>query len=408
MLDFGALPPEVNSARMYAGPGSGSLMNAASAWNQLAAELNSAAVAYTNVTTSLSSEQWLGPASSAMAQSVAPYIEWMNNAAADAEQAAGQARAAASAYETAVATTVPLNLIAANRTALQEALTYNVFGQYTGQIAAIEAQYAEMWAQDANAMYSYAGQSAAASKVTPFTAAPPIVSPSAQAAQASATSSAAATSAGASQSTLSQLVSALPGQLNGLSSPVSAAATTTSPDLLTELWFLVSGNTALPTNVGSFFTGISPYSSWLYSTEGLPYFTVGMSNSAIQTSKTLGLLNGPAGAAAAGGGSATGMSNLGGLLGGGGGPVGAGALHAEMGNSDLLGDLAIPPNWSQATNAVSHPARVAAHSMTPVGQGGAGNLMGGMPLAGPHGAASAAGPKYGFRPKVMARPPFAG
>ena len=43
MLDFGALPPEINSARMYAGPGSSSLQAAASAWNGLAAELQSAA-----------------------------------------------------------------------------------------------------------------------------------------------------------------------------------------------------------------------------------------------------------------------------------------------------------------------------------------------------------------------------
>ncbi|HZC52410.1 MAG TPA: PPE domain-containing protein, partial [Mycobacterium sp.] len=40
-MDFGALPPEVNSARMYAGAGSTSLTTAASAWNALAAELQS-------------------------------------------------------------------------------------------------------------------------------------------------------------------------------------------------------------------------------------------------------------------------------------------------------------------------------------------------------------------------------
>ena len=60
MLDFGAIPPEINSARMYAGPGSGSLMAAASAWNGLAAELNSAVLSYDKVITSLSSEEWMG------------------------------------------------------------------------------------------------------------------------------------------------------------------------------------------------------------------------------------------------------------------------------------------------------------------------------------------------------------
>ncbi|MGD1112128.1 MAG: hypothetical protein ABR885_18055, partial [Mycobacterium sp.] len=38
-----------------------------------------------------------------------------------------------------------------------------------------------------------------------------------------------------------------------------------------------------------------------------------------------------------------------------------------------------------------------------------GNLLGGMPLAGMGtGGASGAGPRYGFKPTVMARPPFAG
>ena len=41
--------------------------------------------------------------------------------------------------------------------------------------------------------------------------------------------------------------------------------------------------------------------------------------------------------------------------------------------------------------------------------GGSGNLLGGMPLAGGPGLGAAhAGPRYGFRPTVMARPPFAG
>ena len=39
-FDFGALPPEVNSLRMYTGPGSGPMMAAAAAWNNLAAELS--------------------------------------------------------------------------------------------------------------------------------------------------------------------------------------------------------------------------------------------------------------------------------------------------------------------------------------------------------------------------------
>ena len=94
--------------------------------------------------------------------------EWLNTTAAQAEQAATQARAAAAAYEQAFAATVPPPLIAANRAQTAAAVQANVFGQYTPLIAQLEAQYGEMWAQDSAAMYGYAGQSATATQVTPF------------------------------------------------------------------------------------------------------------------------------------------------------------------------------------------------------------------------------------------------
>ncbi|WP_252256312.1 PPE family protein, partial [Mycobacterium tuberculosis] len=117
-MDFGALPPEVNSGRMYCGPGSAPMVAAASAWNGLAAELSVAAVGYERVITTLQTEEWLGPASTLMVEAVAPYVAWMRATAIQAEQAASQARAAAAAYETAFAAIVPPPLIAANRARL--------------------------------------------------------------------------------------------------------------------------------------------------------------------------------------------------------------------------------------------------------------------------------------------------
>ena len=158
---------------MYAGPGSGSMLAAAAAWDGLAAELRSAAASYGSVISELTSGSWLGPSSTAMAAAAAPYVAWMSATAGQAELAATQAQAAAGAYEAAFAMTVPPPLIAANRAQLAMLVATNFLGQNTPAIAATEAQYAEMWAQDAAAMYGYAASSAATTaKLTPFTAAP--------------------------------------------------------------------------------------------------------------------------------------------------------------------------------------------------------------------------------------------
>ena len=87
-MDYGALTPEINSARMYAGPGSGSMLAAASAWDGLAAELHSTASSFGSVISGLTDGSWVGPSSTAMAAAATPYVAWLNAAAGEAEQAA--------------------------------------------------------------------------------------------------------------------------------------------------------------------------------------------------------------------------------------------------------------------------------------------------------------------------------
>jgi len=204
VIDFGALPPEINSGRMYAGPGAGSMLAAAAAWNGLAAELGSAASSYGSVISALTGGPWVGPSSTAMAAAVAPYIAWMSATAGQAELAATQAKAAAGAYAAAFAATVSPVEIAANRAQLMALVATNLFGQNTPAIAATEAHYGEMWAQDAAAMYGYAASSAAATaKATPFTAAPQTTSTAGLAAQATAAAQTTGASTGTGvQSTL--------------------------------------------------------------------------------------------------------------------------------------------------------------------------------------------------------------
>src|SRR2546430_15686241 len=91
-MDFAALPPEINSGRMYIGPGSGPMLAAAASWGGLAAEVSSAASDYGSVIAGLTSGPWKGAASASMAGAAAPYVSWMSATATQAEQAAAQAR----------------------------------------------------------------------------------------------------------------------------------------------------------------------------------------------------------------------------------------------------------------------------------------------------------------------------
>src|SRR6516165_5856136 len=105
-MNFVVLPPEVNSGRMYVGAGSGPMLAAAAAWDELATELQLTAASYGSTISSLAAGPWTGPSSIAMAAAAAPYLAWMNATGAQAEEAATQAKLAAGAYETAFAATV--------------------------------------------------------------------------------------------------------------------------------------------------------------------------------------------------------------------------------------------------------------------------------------------------------------
>ncbi|OBG36752.1 hypothetical protein A5672_19370 [Mycobacterium alsense] len=166
VMNFSVLAPEINSARMFAGAGSAPMLNAAAAWDALASELGSAASSFSSVTSGLTDQAWQGPASAAMTGVAARYAGWLSTAASQATGAAGQARATAGAFEAARAATVHPLQVAANRTGLVQLVMSNLFGQNAPAIAAAEAEYEQMWAQDVAAMVGYhAGASAAAAQL---------------------------------------------------------------------------------------------------------------------------------------------------------------------------------------------------------------------------------------------------
>ena len=227
-MDFAALPPEINSGRMYIGAGSGPMLAAAAAWDALAAELQSAAASYASTVRGLTGGAWTGPSSMAMAAAAAPYVAWMNATAAQAEETGSQAKVAAAAYEAAFAATVPPPVIAANRALLTALVATNILGQNTPAIAATETHYMEMWAQDAAAMYAYAGSSSTASQLTPFTEPPQTTNTRAPRRSRPRRPQASQPERSNIGTQLTQLINSLPTALQNLATNITASPTTAS------------------------------------------------------------------------------------------------------------------------------------------------------------------------------------
>jgi PPE-repeat protein len=417
VFDFAALPPEINSGRMYAGPGSESMMVAATAWDGLAAELGTAASGYNSVIDDLTSGPWVGPTSAQMVSAVVPYVGWMSTAAAQAEEAASQARAAAAAFEAAFAMTVPPPVIVANRALLAALVATNFFGQNTPAIMATEAQYLEMWAQDAGAMYGYAASSATASVLTPYQSPPNTSTPDAVANQAAAVTQANATPAGNSGQTAASVISQLtsiPQVLQQLAlQQLSGYTFTNWPFSLIQNQikaFLTYGFPS-PTNN---WAGLAPgqYNAARQALQA--YFGVGIGNFGYgigqQTFQGLGTTAGAAGAwfptpqfAGLHLGGAFGVNAVSGGNGG--------AVLASAGQAGKVGMLSVPANWTTPT--VQAQATLAAMEETPANAGaapGTNALLRGMPMAGVGRRTAGYGytNKYGFRYSVLTRPPSAG
>jgi PPE-repeat protein len=372
-MDYGLLPPEINSGRMYTGPGAGSLVAASAGWGELAAELHSTAAGFRSVISGLTSGPWLGPASASFLAAATPYVAWLQSSAAQSELAADQAAAAASAHETAFALTVPPPVIAANRAQLAALLATNFLGQNAPAIAATEAEYFEMWAQDATAMYAYANSSAAAAQLTDFAEPPQVADSSGLARQSAAISAAAADNP--VPNPLADLVSSFNG---------------------TQLDKYISANTVLDDVVMLYSKYLVPYvstaQSMIQSTQSFGQVSNGIT---AMTTFAKGL--GPAVKAAEG--AAQSAANAG---------ANAGGVAAGVGRALPLGALSVPPSWAPVS-AVTNPGVAALNAaVVPAGAEG----MNALPMA-PLGQLGGTRygrilPTYGFKPSVMAKPPAAG
>jgi PPE-repeat protein len=397
-MDFAFLPPEINSGRLYTGAGPGPMLAAAAAWDDLAAELGSTAASYASEVSALTSGAWQGPSSASMAAAAAPYVAWMNATAAQAEETGSQAKIAAAAYEAAFAATVPPPVIAANRALLMMLIATNILGQNTPAIAATEAHYMEMWAQDATAMYAYAGSSASASQLTPFTEPPPTTNTAGTAAQSAAATQASTSGASNIGTELTQFINSLPTALQNLANGLTESPTTASGNLLSGLSLPQLTTATLPpglstdlTNWNTIFSTIAsgPYSlQGLTSIPGGPFLSFGQAYAWGQNGQ--GAASFLAGAKPITGALAPLASELG-------SPhlsaaFGAGPVSGSMGRAALVGSMSVPQGWTQAapemgfrTLAAALPtnlAEVAVPEASLASQGGMFSQMAASSLAG--------------------------
>jgi PPE-repeat protein len=405
VLDFAALPPEVNSALMYTGAGSGPLMAAGTAWSNLAAELSTTATQHESIITTLTTEQWTGAGSAAAAAAAQPYIAWLTTTAAAAEQAASQAMAAAAAYEAAFAATVPPPAIAANRAQLAALVATNFLGINTPAILATEAQYVEMWVQDAITMYTYAASAAASSVLQPLQPASPTTSPGAAGTQAAAVSTAVASAQTNSAATgLGGFLSSLPAQLSNFG----------SQSFGTDIWSAFSAAFPGPAEVlnqadglfgtllnFNFVQQVGVTAAWFVGN------TIPTAVSYIHTvaaAAPAAAAAVPAAAASDVAGAAAGAESLAGAT----MPAGlGGAMTAGLGGASAVGGLSVPASWSSAAPATlaSSTAPLDGSGWTAATDEAAGGpvtgMMPGMAAAAKGAGAYGAGPRYGFKPIVM-------
>jgi PPE-repeat protein len=398
VFDFAARPPEVNSALIYSGAGAGPLTAASSAFSNLSAELSSNAASYQSVIDQLAGSEWQGPSSQAMAASAQPYIAWLDTTSAQLQQAATNAIASAAAYETAFAASIPPPVIAANRAALAALVATNILGQNTPAIAANEALYGEFWAQDAAAMYGYAGASAAAANLSPLTPPAQNTNPAGQGQQAAAVGN--AVGSNGTSATLNNTLGNLQNAVSAAANPAAVPAADTFGGVLSAINGLIGA--PIVAN-GIYNIGVTLAWNTAMMTATLPllgHFLAG-APFGVTISDTA-----PLGAGLGFGTTLAGATGSAGGLGG--------ATLAGMGSASSVGGLSVPAGWSAAAPGAATDATLAGSGWTAaadeaaVGTGGAGmnGVMPGMASAGGKAGYGMAGPRYGVKPKVMPKQVF--
>lgn len=174
---YGALPPEVNTARLMAGAGEAPMFQAAAGWETLAISLETQAEELAGSLVALQGS-WQGVASQQAVDSTTPMVVWLRTTAMQAQKRAMQAIAQASAYAAAAITTPPLPEIEMNHVTHATLEATNFLGVNTMPIGVNEEDYfVRMWDQAAGAMEGYQAETSMNTVFEPIPPMKPIVMP---------------------------------------------------------------------------------------------------------------------------------------------------------------------------------------------------------------------------------------
>ena len=379
---FEGVPPEITSALMYTGAGAGPLMAAATSWANLAAEMSTTATQWESIISLLTTEQWTGTGATAAAASAQPIVTWLTTTAGALEQASAQAMSSAAAYEAAYAATVPPQMIAENRTRLATLVATNFLGINTAAIMATEAQYIEMWIQDATMMATYQAASTTSGVLQPVT---PLTSSTNPAVQ----------QVGVANSALNAPLQALAADPpTGLIPGYTTPPIPMSANLLQS----IDGFLGTPSVFNAINGGVNT-GAW---------FTMNAIPNGVLLGKTVGTVPGvpwalsDAVAPAPGFAAITPGTMVGSFMPAGG--LGA-AASASMGEASAVGGLSVPASWNAAAPAslASSAAPLAGSGWTAATEEPVAAMPGmpGMAAAAKGAGAFGAGPRYGVKPIVM-------